>query len=180
MILMERDKKIIDFIETCPADSATIERLFFTGKRTCNERLRKLVDYGYLKRWRRNVNSNYIYYVRRKTTQLEHCSFIAKTYLWIKQQEYIIEKFKREVTIENLRADALCKIKDMKKDGYLIVEVELSNNNISKKLMKYEDLYLSNQYKRYFDVMPKLLYVSNQKVQSDLLNIINLNLKNLS
>ncbi len=179
MILMERDIKIIDFIETCPADSATIKKLFFTGKRTCNERLRKLIDYGYLKRWRHNVNCNYIYYVRRKPAQLEHCSFIAKTYLWIQQQEYIIEKFKREVAIENLRADALCKINDIKRDGYLIVEVELSNNNISKKLMKYEDLYLSRQYKKYFDVMPKLLYVSDQKVKSDFLNIINLNIKDI-
>lgn len=179
MILQDRDNKIIDFLIMCPADSDSICKLFFSGKRTCNERLRKLVDYGYLKRWRKNVNSNYIYYIKRKPIQIEHCNYIAKSYIWIKEQGYDIEKFKREVEIENVRADALIKIKSGNKEGYLILEVELSNNNISRKLMKYEDLLLSRKYKKYFDVMPKLLYVTDKTVKSDILSIINVKLKEL-
>lgn len=179
MILMERDNKIIDFLETCPADSNTLKKLFFTGKKTCNDRLRKLFDYGYIKRWRNNVNENYIYYIRKKPVQLEHCNYISKSYLWIMQHGYQVEKFKREVAIENIRPDVLCKIKNGTKDGYLIVEVELSNNNINKKLMKYEDLYLSRKYKKYFDDMPKLLYFSNQKIKSNIINVISKNLKEL-
>ena len=88
-------------------------------------------------------------------------------------------KFKREVEIENVRADALIKIKSGNKEGYLILEVELSNNNISRKLMKYEDLLLSRKYKKYFDTMPNLLYVTDKNVKSDILNIINVKLKEL-
>ncbi|GEM_PF-3465746 len=179
MILMERDNKIIEFLEMCPADSETINKLFFAGKRTCNERLRKLVDYGYLKRWRSNVNCNYIYYIKRKPLQIEHCNYIAKSYLWIQEQGYKVERFRREVTIENVRADALAKINNNGKDGYLILEVELSNNNTNKKLMKYEDIYLSRTYKKYFDVMPKLLYVSDHNIKSDILNVINIKMKEL-
>jgi len=179
MILMERDKKIIEFIDMCPAGSDTLEKMFFTGKRTCNERLRKLFDYGYIKRYRNNVNENYIYYVRRKPVQLKHCNYISKIYAWILDQGYFIEKFKREVAIENIRADALFKLNDNDNEGYLILEVEISNNNINSKLMKYEDLYLSRKYKIYFDAMPKLLYVSDQKVHSDILNVINLKIREL-
>jgi DNA-binding Lrp family transcriptional regulator len=179
MILQDRDNKIIDFLQLCPADSVTIQKLYFTGKRTCNERLKKLADYGYIKRWRSNVNSNYIYYVKRKPMQLEHCNYIAKSFLWIQNQGYQIEKFKREVNIEDVRADALAKINNKGKDGYLILEVELSNNNAGKKIMKYEDLYLSRKYKKYFDVMPKLLYVTDQNIKSDILNVINVKLKEL-
>lgn len=179
MILQERDNKIIDFLIMCPADSDSICKLFFTGKRTCNERLRKLVDYGYIKRWRSNVNSNYIYYIKRKPMQIEHCNYIAKSYIWILEQGYIIEKFKREVSIDTIRADALIKIKSGSKEGFLILEVELSNNNTDKKLMKYEDIYLSRRYKKYFDTMPKLLYVTDHNVKSDILNIINVKLKEL-
>lgn len=179
MILMERDNKIIEFLEMCPADSETINRLYFAGKRTCNERLKKLTEYGYLKRWRSNVNSNYIYYIKRKPLQIEHCNYIAKSYLWIQEQGYKVERFKREVAIENVRADALAKINNQGKDGYLIVEVELSNNNVNRKIMKYEDLYLSHKFKKYFDVMPKLLYVSDQGVNSDIVDIINLKISEL-
>ncbi len=179
MILQDRDNKIVNFLQICPADSDVLQRLFFTGKRTCNERLRKLTDYGYIKRWRCNVNNNYIYYVKRKPEQIDHCNYIAKSYLWVQEHGYSIEKFKREVSVEDLRFDALIKIRDRDKEGYLIIEVELSNNNINKKLMKYEDLFLSRKYKKYFEVMPKLLYVSNRKVQSDILDIVNVSIKEL-
>ena len=91
-----------------------------------------------------------IFITYRKPKQMDHCNYISKSYLWITQQNYKIDAFKREVTIENIRADALYKIKDNNKDGYLIVEVELSNNNIYKKLMKYEDFFISRKYKKIF------------------------------
>ena len=33
MILQDRDNKIVDFLIICPADSSTLEKLFFTGKK---------------------------------------------------------------------------------------------------------------------------------------------------
>jgi len=179
MILQNRDLKIIEFLKLCPADSDTLFKLFFSGKRTCNERLRKLHDYGYIKRYRKSVNENYIYYVKRKPVQIEHCNYISKAYAWIKEQGYQVEKFKREVLMENIRVDMLCSIHDTNEHGYLIVEVELSNNNISKKIMKYENFYLCRLYKKYFDTMPKILYVSKRKVESDIVEVINVKLKDL-
>lgn len=179
MILTDRDKKIMEFVQGCPADSDTICKLFFQGKRTCNERLRKLADYGYLKRFRKNVTENYVYYIKRKPIQIEHCNYVSKAYAWIKEQGYQVEKFKREVLMENIRMDMLCQIHDTVERGYLIVEVELSNNNINKKIMKYEDFYLCRMYKKYFDTMPKILYVSKRKVKSDIIEVINVKLKDL-
>lgn len=179
MVLMDRDNQIIEFLNICPADSLTLQKIFFSTKRVCNERLKKLYEFEYIKRFRNNINSNYIYYVKRKPKQLNHCNYISKSYTWILEQGYNIEHFQREILLDNIRADAVYKIKDDCKSGFIITEVELSNNNTNKKVNKYEEFFITKQYKQYFNVMPKILYISNQNVNSDLLNIINLKLSDV-
>lgn len=181
MRITERDNQIIEFLKKCPCDSFTIHDVFFSeiSQRVCNERLKKLFDGQIVKRTREDVIRPYTYYMTKKPKLLEHCNCVAKTYLWLLKNDYKILTYHTELLIGNVRPDVIYKIKKNNKEGYLFVEVELSNNNVNKKVQKYEELYTSDKYKDYFERMPKILYFANRTVSNKYLDIINIKLKEL-
>lgn len=85
------------------------------------------------------------------------------------QQGYKIYSFEVQKQYETIRPDLIVEIEKDGKKGTLAAEIELSNNDIHKKIKQYEDQKIFN----------KLLLVSPTKRTSSKINIINLNLKEL-
>lgn len=167
--MTDRDELVVDFISKIPCFSDTIQKLFFPSDRVTNRRLAHLVDYNYLKRTREGSTERYFYYVNREPKQKRHMDFMAKTYYWMLQNGYNIKEFEVQHQVDNIRPDLLLTIEQNGKEGIIPVEVELSNNDIHKKIRKYEE---NNTFK-------KLLLVSGYTRKSDKIDIINLNLKTL-
>lgn len=163
MILQERDKKILEFVEKFKVVTTShIEKEFFAGNkqsaRIARRRLKKLYDNKFLKRERNNINAEYIYYFR-KPIQIRHQLLVIDFYQAIKKYGKIIE-FTPEKTMEDIRPDAVCKIA---RDNHLhlfCVEIELSNNTFNQ--TKYEQFYASREYKKWFQVFPKVIIISNR------------------
>ena len=75
MLLTKRDDEIRDFLkEVSIADTSTINTLFFNESiRSCQRRLKQLTEYKFIKRMDRiYLNQEYLYYVNKIPTQLEH------------------------------------------------------------------------------------------------------------
>jgi len=168
--MIERDNKIIEFLNKCPCNSSTINKIFFPGKtmRMTNKRLKYLYDYGHVKRTRDTNWENYIYYTQRKPKQLIHYDNIARAYNWIMLQGYFINDFEIQKQHNNIIPDLLVDISKDNKRGLLPVEVELNLYNLDHKVKQYE--------KSEFE---KLVLVSNSTRHSDKIQIINIKLSEL-
>jgi hypothetical protein len=169
--MTERDLFIVDFIEKCPCSSATIHKLFFKGKtmRMANKRLHKLFDYGYINRTRNSSWENYTYYLNRKPAQLIHSDCIARSYLWLLEKGYIIHSYEIQKQYNKVRPDLSADIEKNGKRGMVAIEVELSNNDIKKKIKQYEEQ----------DLFKSLILVSNYIRTSEIIKISNVNIKEL-
>ena len=170
--LQDRDVKIIEFLKNnkC-ADTETISHIFFNGSlRSCQHRLKKLVDNGDLKAFRENILSPNIYYTKKKPTSYKHAikvtQFIAELYkLGIE-----ILKIKTPFKCGNLIADSLLVVRINGDVKILWLEVELTKFfNLS----KYEDLYYSRKWKEVLPNFGSIIVVTDKKVKTnDKFNII--------
>jgi len=168
--MTERDNQILKFLNQLPCSSSTIQKIFFPGKtlRMANKRLKYLFDYGHVKRTREHNWENYYYYVDRKPKQLMHYDYIARAYLWIMEQGYIINEFEVQKKHERIIPDLIVDISKDNKRGLLPVEVELNSYNLNYKIRQYENSEFS-----------KLLLFSNSFRESDIINIINVKIKDI-
>ena len=163
--LQERDQKIIEFLnEFKIAKVTTLQKLFFPSLRAAQMRLIKLHQAKILKRIRDPYSFEYMYFVNRKPVQIEHSLKISDT---IAEMSRIVDIaiMQSEYTIENIRADALIGYIYKEKKYVAFLEVELSYNNLKKKIDKYEKLYASEKWKNYFPNFPKLILVTNRKIE---------------
>jgi hypothetical protein len=170
--LIERDSKVVEFVSNLPCFSDTIHDLFFanTSQRVTNRRLAYLYDYGYLNRYRRGCNDKYFYFVGKKAPRVkEHYDYMARTYKWIIDNGYIIKEFEVEKPCGKIRPDLIVEIEQNGKSGIVAVEVERSNNDIKKKIKKYEDAQM----------FKKLILVSKKKRESEKIDIINVDITSL-
>lgn len=169
--MTDRDLKIVDFVSQCPCSSATIQKIFFPEKtmRMANKRLLKLFNYGYLKRTRNNTWENYYYYTGNKPKQLIHSDCIARSYLWLLEHDYTIYNYEIQKQYDKLRPDLVADIERNGKRGIIAIEVELSNNDIKKKIKAYEEQ----------EFFKSLILVSNYERTSDIIKITNIKLKEL-
>lgn len=165
MILQERDEKILEFIKKFKVvTTSQIEKEFFSkhkqSARLARRRLKKLYDAKLIKRERSHINYEYVYYFE-KPKQIRHQILVVDFYQAVKQYGRIIE-FTPEKSMANIRSDAICKIARNNQLHLFCVEVELSNNGFNQD--KYEDFYISREYKKWFQVFPKVVVVSDKKV----------------
>ncbi|MGM9543794.1 MAG: hypothetical protein ACI3T9_02295 [Romboutsia timonensis] len=168
--MTDRDLKVIEFVSKNPCRSDLIEKLFYPSYRVAMRRLQKIVDYGYLKRYRDSPNEKYFYYSGKMPRQFEHLNLSVKTILYAKSLGYEVVEFRREVKLDNIRPDAVIGLKKNNKYGVLLVEVERFNNSLKKKLTKYEQIYKDKKYFSKF----KILYISNYTITSQVIDIINI------
>lgn len=168
--MTDRDLKVIEFVAMNPCSVDVIERLFYPSYRVATRRLNKIVEYGYLKRYRESPNEKYFYYTGKLPKQREHLNISIKTILYAQSLGYEVVEFRREVKLDNIRPDAIIGLKKNDKSGVLLVEVERFNNSLKKKIKKYEEIYKNKKYFSKF----KILYISRYKVYSEIIDIINL------
>ncbi len=162
--MQERDLLITEFIENNPCRSTTIAKVFNMPIRIVNRRLKALTEYGYINRYRENVNNAYFYYASsNRPKQIHHMDLVALSYVYIRQMGYEILSFRREVALNGIRPDALVLVSKDNRQHYICVEVERNNNRLPKKINKY---HMQQQLKEY-----EILYVCNKPVKDKLIKI---------
>lgn len=161
-----RDEKIKSFIsEVGVCDTKTLHILFFqnTTMRNCQKRLKQLVDAKYIKSYRENVISQNVYFIR-KPKNIPHKIKFSQLLAEIKQQNIELLKYKCPFKIDDVIADGLIVIKDRGKVKIYFVEAERTKKlDIS----KYENLYYSRAWKEAFPVMPRILCITDKKINAD-------------
>lgn len=168
--MTDRDMRVVDFVSRNPCRSDVIQKLFYPSYRVAMRRLKLLTEYGYLKRFRESPNEKYFYYTRQRPKQLQHLNLAAKTILFAKSLGYEVEEFRREVKLDNVRPDAVMGLSKDGQSGVLVVEIERFNNSLKNKIKNYERIYKEKKYFTKF----KILYISNYKVSSEVIDIINI------
>ncbi|WP_053956808.1 hypothetical protein [Inediibacterium massiliense] len=162
-MLTKRDKEITNFITAFKvANTSTIKRLFFSNLRTAQIRLKWLHDNKVIKRSREYVIKEYIYYLK-KPKQFQHKLLLSDFYNRLNQM-VDIKHFVVEKAVGSIIPDAIMAY-EYKGNKYIgCIEIEISNNPISKKIDAYRKFYKTGQYKKYFNTMPTLILVTDKKV----------------
>lgn len=172
MIVTERDKKVLNFIEKFNvATTDTIQELFYPSIRVAQHRLKLMYDNKLLKRERDHFTSQYYYYLR-KPRQLRHSLLLTDFYREINRLTQI-ELFEKEFTIDNVRPDGLIAYRYKGKSYIACIEVQIAN--IALDVEKYEKLFKSGKYKKYFPVFPLVYAITNKKIPYTELKIIRVN-----
>lgn len=164
--LQDRDVKIIEFLKNnkC-ADTETISHIFFNGSlRSCQHRLKKLVDNGDLKSFRENILSQNIYYVKKKPSSYKHALKVTQFIAELHKLGIEVLKVKTPYAIGNMIADSLLVVRINGEVKILWLEVELTKFfNLS----KYEDLYYSRKWKEVLPRFGSIVVVSDRNVKTN-------------
>lgn len=165
-MITNRDWKVVEFVDKIPCYSDTIQKLFYPSKCVANRRLAFLNDYLYIRRSRHGANDKYFYYTKKEPSQKLHLDLLARTYLWLINEGYRVDIMTVQTQIGNIRPDMTCKVERNRKTAIMAVEIQRMFD--SEKIKKYEE----SEFK-------KLLYVSNKKLISNKIEVINLNIGDL-
>lgn len=130
--------KVVEFVNNFPCYSDTILKMFYNSRSMCNDHLKKLHDYGYIKRERKHAHERYFYYTGKSRTRKEHYDIIAKTYHWILKNDYEVLDVKVQNRQDSIEPDMIVEIKQGKNKGLLAVEIERANKNIKNTIKKYD------------------------------------------
>lgn len=171
MIVTERDKKVIAFIEDFKiATTKTINELFYPSLRVAQHRLKLLSENKLLKRDKDHYTRQYYYYIR-KPQQIRHSILLTNFYREVNKLA-VIKHFENEFThFDGIRPDGFMALEfpDGRKEIYF-VETEISNKP---DVEKYEELFKSNKWKEVFPKFPKIIFVTDKKVkESELFSVI--------
>lgn len=165
--LQQRDNEIIEFLKNCKcADTFTIHSIFFKDCkiRTTQIRLQKLEEAGYIKSFREDILKPKIYYVRNKPKSYKHAIKVSQFIGELHKQNIEILKYKVPYKVGNIIADGLLVIRVNEDVKILFLEVELQKYF---NLNKYNDLYYSRSWQEVFPVFPKIVVVSDKRVDTD-------------
>jgi hypothetical protein len=169
-MLVQRDLEMIDFINTFKVVSSKhIQQVFKISPTVANRRLKEVIKTNEVKRIRDNFTMNYLYYVEKPT---KHKLIVTEFYSRLINNCEVI-RFERECKLENIRPDVFC---ECKKNGYqylMFIEVQLSNLEVD--IKKYEDYFVSDQWRDTFKIFPRIIIISDKEYKtSSLLTIIQL------
>jgi hypothetical protein len=165
-MITNRDWKVIEFVDKIPCYGDTLQKIFYPSPRVAYYRLSFLHDYLYIKRNRHGANDKYFYFTKRESAQKLHLDLLAKTYLWLINNKYTVDILTVQTQIGNLRPDMTINLERNGKKVYMAVELQRMFD--SEKIKKYEE----SEFK-------KLLYVSDKKITSNKIEVINLDIKEL-
>lgn len=164
LLITKRDQDIINLLDDFHiATTNQIHRLFFqnTSYRYTTKRLEYLFNQNYIKRTKSTIDNCFAYYTDKKPIQIHHDLIRSEIYSRIKIKYDLLE-WSNEFTIESIRPDALCYIKDNGIIFPLLVEVHLSNKfNFD----KYLYLIKNNDLKQIFGLMPRVLIVTDRDIK---------------
>jgi len=172
-----RDREIIRAVETHRAlDANQIARLFFNdlkyGKRKAQDRLAKMAENKLLKRCRYAINESYVYYLDKKSGQIEHLVATNWVYVWMlgKLQTWeTLYHWSYEVDLGIIRPDALCGIKNTVTGAvsWWFIELDRSENKFDKvaKYSKYygDKLYQGQWWAKQAKAFPRVLVVTDSE-----------------
>lgn len=164
--LTERDKQIIQFLkEVSVADTKSLSIIFFnSGLRRCQQRLKLLCEYRYIKSFREDVHSQYIYYVGRKTKNWQHKIVFSQLLAKLYYKGINILKYKTPLKVNDVIADGFIAININGVNKIYLVEVDITKYF---DLNKYMYLYFSDKWKEYFPVFPSILAISNKRIDTN-------------
>lgn len=126
----ERDLQIIKTLEILKVmTSSQLQRLFFNGNQSHqSRRCRQLVNHKKIKAYRKSVYDENVYYLKRKPRQQEKSMLLlSELYVNLVTNHVNILEFKREYTLEKVRADGFMTIE---KDGFkydFLIEIDLTH-----------------------------------------------------
>ncbi|NBI05749.1 hypothetical protein [Senegalia massiliensis] len=162
-MITDRDKKVIEFIEKFNvATTNIIADLFYPSLRVAQNRLKRLYADKVLKRDREHFTNQYYYYIK-KPKQIRHNLLLVEFYKEVNKL-IDIEVFKKEFEIEDIRPDGLMIYKYKNKKYIAFIEVQISNTPVD--IHKYRKLCLTEKYKKYFPVFPKLIFITNKSIKN--------------
>src|SRR5699024_9020030 len=127
MLLTKRDDEIRDFLkEVSIADTSTINTLFFNGSiRSCQRRLKQLTEYKFIKRLDRfYLNQEYLYYVNKMPTQLEHKLIFSQFLGKLKELGADIIKYRPTFKVCNIIPDGFVAFTYNNRNYITLVEIE--------------------------------------------------------
>lgn len=165
--LTERDIMIKEFLkDVVVANTDTLHKIFFkeASLRTCQSRLKMLVDYRYIKVFRENILSQNVYYLNKKPSSYKHKIIFSQLLGKLHEINVDVIKYVTPLKVGNLIADGFIAINVNGENKIYFVEVELTKYF---DLDKYLDLYYSRKYKEKFPVMPSILVITDKKVKMD-------------
>ena len=173
--LNSRDERIISFLKNVrTADTQTIYILFFAdtcGYRTYMQRINKLVQHKYIKRFRESVIEPYKYYVGTKPINYKHKLLFSKTLAFLKENECTITKYKTPLKLDNMICDGYVEVIYKNKNYYILIENELSKKLDIKKLEQY---YFNRNWRNIWDTFPVILCTTSKPSQtSKYLKVVN-------
>lgn len=158
------DQQVLDFLEVfnC-ATTSQLTKLFYNTKYPYNKsrrRLKILYDDKHIKRERNSINMEYVYYLK-KNNQFTHSLILTEFYVRLHELAEI-DKFEVEQPYGHIRPDGMCICGYRGFTHYFFVEIHRSNNKFNQD--KYISYYGSLEWKKYFDVFPKIIIISDKKI----------------
>jgi hypothetical protein len=156
MMLTRRDLDIINFLEEYRiASTTTLQSLYFPSLRSCQIRLRTLVNSGKVKRARLTMNHDYIYYVKKPGNYM-HDLLVTEFYRCLSQRCKILN-FVPEKSLGKIRPDAIFAVEYEGRQKLGLLEVEISHKGFD--FEKYEEFYRTAAFKGFFPVMPTVYVI---------------------
>lgn len=162
-MITKKDQDLYNFLEDFHiADSKHLKQIFFENKSNqyaCG-RLKYLSDQGFIKRTKSTISNGYAYFTSKKPEQIHHDLLRVKIFTTLRRL-YTISEWGNEVTIGNIRPDAVAFINNNNIAFPVLAEVHLSNRfNFD----KYIEFVKSNDIKSMFGVAPRVLIFTDRKV----------------
>ena len=168
ILMTDRDYAIIEFIKEFKCVSTTtLTRLFFKSQATAERRLKKLVEAKKIHRTRDSVISEYIYYIKKRPTNIKHSLIISDVYSKLMTEQSIqLIKYKREYELKfkskSLRTDLMAIIKSNDKLIPILIEIDLTK----KYKDKYSEYIAQGYYQQKFGAKPEVLVISDRTPES--------------
>jgi len=163
-MLTSRDYEVIEFVkEFKVASTSTISQLFFPSLRTAQNRLNVICSTNCLKRSRKSVSNEYVYYSSRPK-QFRHSLLVSEFYGELSKYAKV-HNFKIEPVLDDIRPDAVFGFEINGRKYLGLLEVEISNKGLN--LFKYNKLHANGNYKKFFPTMPIIFICSDLKAVPD-------------
>jgi hypothetical protein len=159
-MMTTRDIDIVEFLDEYKvARTSTLAEIFFPSIHSCYNRLSVLSENRLLHRSRDFITNEFIYHKKKLPKQLTHSLLVSDFYRELHKRCKVIS-FKIEVTMDNMRPDAVFGYSIGDKNYFGILEVEISHKGFN--YGKYERFYSSEAYKTYLPVMPVIFVVGDR------------------
>jgi hypothetical protein len=164
----KNENRLFDLIDTFgAATTSQVQKLIYpemepkAARRYAQDRLKMLVENKHLKRYRSDLNSEYIYFMK-KTPFIHHQVLLVNVYLAFLRMNGDLIEFTPEVVMGDIRPDAKVEYDDGENTHFVLVEIH-RNNAFNQE--KYEQFFVTKAWKQHFEAFPKILIVSDRRVK---------------